>query len=118
VPLGLDHAAVGRALAEHWKFPLLIQRAIADHHAPRAQDLGAIPSVVHVADAIVHALDLAGHADELVPAIAPDAWNSLGIDAAGLRRCQRDRTEFDNVSDPDRIAPRNHTAMMTETVSA
>jgi putative nucleotidyltransferase with HDIG domain len=95
--LGLDHAVVGRALAEHWKFPLLIQRAIAHHHAPMAQDLGAIPSVVHAADAIVHALDLVGHADERVPAIAQDAWNSLGIDPAGLRRVFEDtEAEFDN----------------------
>jgi putative nucleotidyltransferase with HDIG domain len=95
--LGLDHAVVGRALAEHWKFPPLIQRAIAHHHAPMAQDLGAIPSVVHVADAIVHALDLAGHADERVPAIAEDAWSSIGIDAAGLRQVFEDtESEFDN----------------------
>ena len=84
--LGLDHALVGRALAEHWKFPVLIQRAIAHHHAPMAQDLGAIPSVVHVADAIFHALDLASYADEQVPHIAQNAWDSLGIDPAGLRR--------------------------------
>jgi putative nucleotidyltransferase with HDIG domain len=95
--LGLDHAAVGLALAEHWKFPLLIQRAIAHHHAPMAQDLGDIPSVVHVADAIVHALDLAGQQDELVPAIAQNAWDSLGIDNAGLRRVMLDtESEFEN----------------------
>jgi putative nucleotidyltransferase with HDIG domain len=95
--LGLDHAVVGRALAEHWKFPQLIQRAIANHHAPMAQDLGDIPSVVHVANAIVHALDLAGAHDELVPAIAQNAWDSLGIDTAGLRRVLVDtESEFEN----------------------
>jgi HD-like signal output (HDOD) protein len=95
--LGLDHALVGRALAEHWKFPVLIQRAIAHHHAPMAQDLGAIPSVVHVADAIFHALDLASYADEQVPHIAQNAWDSLAIDGAGLRRVFKDtESEFDN----------------------
>jgi putative nucleotidyltransferase with HDIG domain len=95
--LGLDHAVVGRALAEHWKFPPLIQRAIAHHHAPMAQDLGAVPSVVHVANAIVHALDLNGQPDECVPPVAQDAWNSLGIDPAGLRRVFADtESEFEN----------------------
>jgi putative nucleotidyltransferase with HDIG domain len=95
--LGLDHAVVGRALAEHWKFPRLIQRAIAHHHAPMAQDLGDIPSVVHVANAIVHALDLSGQVDEMVPAIAQNAWDSLGIDSAGLRRVLADtESEFEN----------------------
>ena len=95
--LSIDHAVVGRALAEHWKFPELIRRAIANHHTPAGQDLGDIASVVHVADAIVHALDLAGQDDEQVPAIVQNAWDSLRIDAAGLRRVFADtESEFDN----------------------
>ena len=95
--LGIDHAVVGRALAEHWKFPELIRRAIANHHAPAGQDLGDIPSVVHVANAIVHALDLAGQDDDCVPAIVQAAWDSLRIDRAGLRRVFADtEAEFDN----------------------
>ncbi|MDB5918974.1 MAG: Histidine kinase [Massilia sp.] len=95
--LRLDHAVVGRALAEHWKFPAPIQRAIGNHHAPAPADLGDIPSVVHVADAIVHALDLAGLPDERVPTIAQDAWDSLRIDSAGLRRVLVDtEAEFEN----------------------
>jgi HD-like signal output (HDOD) protein len=58
--LGIDHTQVGRALAQHWKFPELIQRSIGNHHAPMGADLGEIPSVVHVANVIVHALDIAG----------------------------------------------------------
>ncbi|GAB3472262.1 HDOD domain-containing protein [Massilia terrae] len=84
--LGLDHAVVGRALAQHWKFPELIQRAIGNHHAPMRDDLGGIASVVHVANVIVHALDLDGDPDELVPPLAQDAWDSLGIEAAALQR--------------------------------
>jgi putative nucleotidyltransferase with HDIG domain len=95
--LGLDHTVVGRALAQHWKFPELIQRAIANHHAPMTADLGDIPSVVHVANAIVHALDLTGDPDEAGPAIAQNAWDSLRIDGAGLRQVLRDtESEFEN----------------------
>jgi putative nucleotidyltransferase with HDIG domain len=94
--LGLDHAAVGRALAEHWKFPLMIQHAIADHHAPALQDAGTVTSVVHVANAMVHALDLEGQDDDLVPPIAESAWNGLHIDAAGMRRVFREtESEFE-----------------------
>lgn len=83
--LGLNHTMVGRALAEYWKFPPLIQRAIANHHAPVAQDLGDIPCVVHVANAVAHALDLSGQEDDLVPPIAEAAWDSLNIAPAMLR---------------------------------
>lgn len=95
--LGVDHALVGRTLARHWKFPELIQRAIGDHHAPMRDDLGDIPSVVHVANVIVHALDLGGEPDEPVPPLAQDAFDSLRIDADGLRRVFAEtEAEFEN----------------------
>ena len=62
--LGLDHAAVGSALTERWKFAPVIQRAVAGHHSPpEAAPPGAKPDVaglIHVADVAAHALDLAG----------------------------------------------------------
>jgi hypothetical protein len=32
-----------------------------------------------VANAVVHALDLAGEEDELVPALSSVAWNAMGL---------------------------------------
>ncbi|MBD8629390.1 HDOD domain-containing protein [Oxalobacteraceae sp. CFBP 8755] len=83
--LGIDHAVVGRALAQHWKFPDPILLAIGNHHAPTAADLGDMPSVVHIADAIVHALDLGGIDQERVPSISQPVWDSLHLDNAALR---------------------------------
>lgn len=83
--LGIDHQQVGLMLAETWKFPALIQRAIGNHHAPAVDDLGDVPSIVHVANAIVHALDLGGEADSLVPPVSDQAWASLRLDGEMLR---------------------------------
>jgi len=55
--LGVDHERAGELLAETWKFPPAIRRAIGGHHAPAAADLADIPGVVHVANGLVHALD-------------------------------------------------------------
>lgn len=77
--LGIDHAMVGQALAGHWKFPLAMQMAIGNHHAPEKSGHGTLISLVHVADAIVHSLDLALDEEELVPPVSTTAWNSLGI---------------------------------------
>ncbi|HEY0488557.1 MAG TPA: HDOD domain-containing protein [Telluria sp.] len=82
--LGIDHQQAGLMLAEAWKFPAMIQCAIATHHAPAADGLGDIASIVHVANAIVHALDLCGEADALVPPLSRAAWDSLGLDAGVL----------------------------------
>jgi putative nucleotidyltransferase with HDIG domain len=96
--LGIDHAVVGRTLAQHWKFPELIQRSIGHHHAPMRDDLGDIPSVVHVANVIVHALDLAGDPDEQVPHIAQPAWDSLRLEAPALERlCVETQADFESV---------------------
>lgn len=80
--LELDHAQVGRALAEHWKFPASIQKTIEDHHAPRKSETGSLVPLVHVADAVAHALDLAGDEDDLVPPISAAAWDSLDLGKA------------------------------------
>lgn len=83
--LGIDHQQVGMMLAEAWHFPPLIQRAIAHHHAPAVDDLGELASVVHVANAIVHALDLCGEPDSAVPPVSQTAWASLRLDGDMLR---------------------------------
>lgn len=94
--LEIDHPTVGRALAQYWKFPSILQKAIANHHAPEASDLGDIPAVVHIADAVAHALDLSWQEHDLVPAITDAAWNSMALEPGTFRRiCREVETEFE-----------------------
>lgn len=94
--LQVDHATVGRALSDYWKFPPVMQKAIANHHNPHGDDLCDIPAIVHVAEAMVHALDLTQDDDDLVPVVAEDAWKSLELDAHAFRRICRDtEAEFE-----------------------
>lgn len=92
--LGTDHAAVGSRLAEHWRFPLLIQKALANHHAPQRDDFGGLASVVHVADAVAHALDLSAQEEDLVPPMSEAAWDSLAMNDTRLHAVFR-ATETD-----------------------
>lgn len=78
--LGTDHAAAGHALAEHWNFSKGIQNAIAKHHEPNVAGGDTVAAVVHVADAIAHALDFSGEQDDLVPPLSMTVWNALGLD--------------------------------------
>lgn len=77
--LGVDHLLAGAALAEHWQFSGTMQQAIAFYHAPETPGAGFLATIVHVANAVAHALDLAGDADELVPAVSSVAWTALGL---------------------------------------
>jgi putative nucleotidyltransferase with HDIG domain len=78
--LPVDHVQAGVALARHWHFSDTMRQALAYHHAPETPGAGYLATIVHVANAIVHALDLAGDENELVPALSPVAWTALGQD--------------------------------------
>jgi putative nucleotidyltransferase with HDIG domain len=94
--LGVDHQRVGQMLAENWKFPPLIQRAIGTHHAPASADLGDVPGVVHVANAMVHALDLGGGEHVAVPHVHDVAIDSLRLTPAHLYAvCRETETQFE-----------------------
>jgi len=85
--LGGDHVDAGVALAKHWHFSDVMRQAIARHHAPETPGAGLLAcwpagllaAIVHVADAIVHALDIAGAEDELVPPVSTVAWEAMGL---------------------------------------
>lgn len=94
--LETDHASVGRALADYWKFPLIMQKAIGNHHHPQEDDLNDIPALVHVAEATVHALGLAQDENDLVQVVSDSAWKSLSLDPAAFRKVCRDtEAEFE-----------------------
>ncbi|MQA39772.1 MULTISPECIES: HDOD domain-containing protein [Telluria group] len=78
--LGVDHVDAGMALAEHWNFSDTMRLAIGGHHDPEAPGAGFLAAIIHVADAIVHALDLAQMPDDLVPPVSTVAWTALGLD--------------------------------------
>jgi putative nucleotidyltransferase with HDIG domain len=88
--LELDHAMVGSALAAHWKFPPLMQKAIANHHLPGNDDTGSLAAVAHMADCITHALDLSDDDDDQVPPLLPAIWNKFNFTQDILDEIYRD----------------------------
>lgn len=86
--LGFDHAQIGSELCRHWRIPAPIATAVERHHqvSPEAPKLPAdMADVVHVADVLAHALDLADDPDALVPPPDAAAWQRLGIGEKQLR---------------------------------
>ncbi len=94
--LALDHAVVGAALAQHWKFPELMQQVVAQHHDIGLPGVPELALVVHLADAVAHALDFSMADDDLVPLVADATWLRLGLDEQKLRQTFRDaERQFD-----------------------
>ncbi|HEX8956965.1 MAG TPA: HDOD domain-containing protein [Burkholderiaceae bacterium] len=77
--LGVPHTVVGSALAAHWKFPPLMQKAIESHHDKAHGSTPSLAGLVHIADGIAHALDLSGNDNDLVPPISAETWKSLAL---------------------------------------
>ena len=85
--LGMDHTTVGGLMAEHWRFSPTVVKAIRQHHAPEGEGADAsLYRLVHVADNIVHALDLAPTEGDAVPPLCTEAWLHMGLDAAPCRK--------------------------------
>jgi len=91
--LGTSHSEVGALIADHWRFPAAVAQAIAYHHAPPAAARASVSDLVHVADALAHALDLHHDPDEMVPEIEPASWERLALAPAQcLRAFERTET--------------------------
>lgn len=84
--LGIDHAEVGGLIARQWNFPPAIVDAIREHHAPPATAELTLTGIAHVADAIAHALGLAGDADEAVPTLVLPVWAACRLDDVACMR--------------------------------
>jgi putative nucleotidyltransferase with HDIG domain len=77
--LGIDHASVGLILAIQWNFSDVIQDAIRGHHEPDDAELNSIVHIIHVANAIVHGLDLNQDPNDRLPFISQKAWDHLNL---------------------------------------
>jgi putative nucleotidyltransferase with HDIG domain len=84
--LGMDHCEVGSLLAETWRFPSVLQVAVAEHHAPASAVAGSLADLMHVADAIAHGLGFGQSAEEMVMPVERTAWQRLGLDAGKISR--------------------------------
>lgn len=84
--LGMDHGEVGGLLADTWRFPLALHQALTEHHTPRSVEPGSLAELIHIADAVAHALGYSGTDSEMVMPIDGTAWRRLGLDAEKIRR--------------------------------
>lgn len=82
--LGLDHAAVGEALAIEWNFSDVMKNAIAGHHQPEQPGIGFLASIIHVADGIAHMLGANAAPATQTISVSIISWNSLNLDQASL----------------------------------
>jgi putative nucleotidyltransferase with HDIG domain len=82
--LGIDHAAIGAALAIEWNFSDVMKNAIAGHHHPEQPGLGFLASIVHVADGITHMIGETAGTESKTISVSVVSWNSLKLDQESI----------------------------------
>lgn len=78
--MGTDHSEVGKAVAQHWKFPEAMQVAVARHHPQDNEVLNQLSAIIHLANIFSLALDLSELDAAVVPKISPVVWEQMKLD--------------------------------------
>lgn len=81
-----SHTAIGKQMAQFWRFPDTLVHAIAYHHAPSQSPANTrAVAIVHIADIMVHALGLHADPDKSLQEIDPHALEQIGLAPEYLR---------------------------------
>jgi len=92
--LGFDHSAVGRILAEKWRFPEKLAEIVACHHVPAtAARFPREVAMIHLADIICRACLMGEVPDARVPPLDRKAWTTLGLKKEQLAPIMRETAE-------------------------
>ena len=83
--LGFDHAKLGAMLLKKWKLPDSVVSAVYYHHMPSVSSDNIVgPSIIHIADIIINALQFGSSAEKYVPTLNEKAWKALDLDTEVL----------------------------------
>ncbi len=83
--LGVDHAVVGKWVAEKWKFPPQLTHAILMHHQPQAEnEYPELVSIVHGADVFARIKKIGSGGDDQIPSLKKEAWVILKLNPKDL----------------------------------
>jgi putative nucleotidyltransferase with HDIG domain len=76
---GIDHAAIGGWLAAHWGLSPALVDAIRHHHACDGTLDQVLTPVIHIAEVLSNALDLAGRKENRVVRLSAAACQKIGL---------------------------------------
>lgn len=79
--VGLDHGAVGGALALLWELPSALHAAIRFHHEPDGAPDSLEAALVHLANCIAHIAEAPDQREALLARSSQQAWKMSRLDA-------------------------------------
>lgn len=109
---GFDHAEVGAELLRLWRLPESLAEPVAHHHRPHgARSFPLETAIVHIADIIVHSMEIGSNGENRVPPLDEEAWEALDLDPQSLPalveevEVQFEAVEFAMIGEPEEEPP-------------
>lgn len=101
---GFTHQEVGQFLSERWQLPDSFAGVIGYHNSPANSKvdtrLQILIAVVHIADILVHALELGNGGDSFIPQIDDASWELLGFSKSYIEIIMSETKKgFEDVAD-------------------
>ncbi|PLX70604.1 MAG: phosphohydrolase [Denitrovibrio sp.] len=95
---GFEHAEVGSALMEKWKFPTKLVRNVRFHHADVAVELE--PSIINIADCLSIAFGSPISKSNIVPSINFKIWESMKLSPSVIQPIvNQSKRQIDEIED-------------------
>lgn len=97
--MDFTHTDISRPLLAAWKFPDELANMINFHHDPMEFPNPLEPAIIHVADCLTNAVEIAQGGMYVVPGVDEDAWELLGLDADTVLLAAADQycEQIDNI---------------------
>ncbi|MCR4315731.1 MAG: HDOD domain-containing protein [Planctomycetes bacterium] len=78
--IGANHGKIGELIAEQWKFPENLARAMGYHHQPdRSRQHRELVFLIHTADVLAHAIGFGAENEYACPGISDEVWEQLAL---------------------------------------
>jgi len=97
--MDFTHTDISRPLLAAWKFPEELSAMINYHHDPLDHPNPLEPAIIHVADCLTNAVEIAQGGMYVVPGVDERAWELLGLDAREVLASAADKycEQIDNI---------------------
>ncbi|MDA0692788.1 MAG: HDOD domain-containing protein [Nitrospinae bacterium] len=83
--LGFDHGQIGAALLAEWRLPPNLGDVVKNHHSPlEATEYFKEVAILNLADLITKSMELGSTGDVLIPPLAPEIWEKIGMQVDSL----------------------------------
>jgi HD-like signal output (HDOD) protein len=85
--IGIDHAVLGKRLAEQWKLPKVMGDVIAFHHTPQYAfgDSKPLASIIYIADIICRLKKIGHDGEYYIPPLSKEAFETIGFDKNDIK---------------------------------